>query len=105
MTFNLKHARADGPHPWADRRPVVGALLDAERPDVIGTQEGLAGQLADIMADLGPGYGFIGTGREGGTRGEYTAILYRVERLAPVRDGVFWLSGTPDVVGSNTWGG
>jgi endonuclease/exonuclease/phosphatase family metal-dependent hydrolase len=104
MTFNLRYASVDGPYPWADRRPVVRSLLDAERPDLICTQEGLAGQLDDVMADLGPGYGFIGTGRDGGTRGEFTAVLYRTERLAPVRDGVFWLSGTPDVVGSNTWG-
>ncbi|GAA1038761.1 endonuclease/exonuclease/phosphatase family protein [Virgisporangium ochraceum] len=104
MTFNLLYASVDGPHRWADRRPVVHALLDAERPDLIGTQEGLAAQLDDVRADLGPGYGFVGTGRDGGTDGEFTAVLYRVERLTPVRHGVFWLSDTPDVAASNTWG-
>ena len=105
MTFNLLYASADGPYRWADRRPVVHALLDAERPHLIGTQEGLATQLDDVRADLGAEYGFVGTGRNGGTEGEFTAVLYRVERLTPVRHGVFWLSDTPDVVASNTWGG
>lgn len=104
MTFNLRYASVDGPHAWAGRRPVVRSLLEPERPDLIGTQEGLAGQLDDIRADLGPGYGFVGTGREGDRRGEFTAVLYRVERLAPLRHGVFWLSDSPDVVASNTWG-
>lgn len=104
MTFNLRYAGVDGPHAWVDRRPVVHSLLASERPDLIGTQEGLAGQLDDVRADLGPGYGFVGTGRDGGRLGEFTAIFYRVERLTALEHGVFWLSDTPDVVGSNTWG-
>ena len=69
MTFNLRYASADGPHPWPSRRPVVSSLLGIEQPDLIGTQEGLVGQLDDVRADLGPAYDFLGTGREGGTRG------------------------------------
>lgn len=105
MTFNLRYAGPDGPHAWSERRPLVRALLSHERPDLIGTQEGLADQLDDIGADLGAEYGYVGTGREGGRRGEFTAIFYRVGRLALERHGVYWLSGTPEVVGSNTWGG
>lgn len=104
MTFNLKFASPDGPHSWPERRPVVRALLGRERPDVIGTQEGLAGQLADIVSDLGGAYRYLGSGRDGGANGEHTAILYAVDRLTPVADGVSWLSDTPDVAGSNTWG-
>jgi endonuclease/exonuclease/phosphatase family metal-dependent hydrolase len=104
MSFNLRYASDDGPQPWAHRRPVVHSLLEAERPDLIGTQEGLAAQLDDVRADLGPAYGFVGTGREGGRQGEYSAIFYRAERLAALEHEVFWLSDTPDVVGSNTWG-
>jgi endonuclease/exonuclease/phosphatase family metal-dependent hydrolase len=105
MTFNLRYAHAVGPHPWASRRPVMRALLRVERPDLIGTQEGLAGQLRDIRADLGGSYDYVGTGREGGTRGEFTAIFYQATRLSPRQQGCYWLSDTPEVVGSNTWGG
>ena len=104
MSFNLRYASVDGPYPWAHRRPVVRSLLDAERPDLVGTQEGLAGQLDDVRADLGTAYGFVGTGREGGRQGEFSAIFYRVDRLTALQHEVFWLSDTPDVVGSNTWG-
>ncbi len=105
MTFNLRYASPDGPHSWPARRPVVGALLGSERPDLIGTQEGLADQLDDVRADLGPGYAYVGTGRDGERLGEFTAIFYRIGRLTPLCHGVFWLSDTPEVVGSNTWGG
>jgi endonuclease/exonuclease/phosphatase family metal-dependent hydrolase len=103
MTFNLRYAGPKAPT-WPVRRPVTRALLTTERPDLIGTQEGLAGQLRDIETDLGAGYDFIGVGREGGNRGEHMAIFYRKQRLAPQAAGHFWLSDTPEVAGSNTWG-
>jgi endonuclease/exonuclease/phosphatase family metal-dependent hydrolase len=105
MTFNLRYADATGPNSWTVRRPVMRDLLLAEHPDLIGTQEGLTGQLADIESDLGSQYAFIGTGREGGTLGEYAAIFYDTTRLAPQEHQDFWLSDTPEVPGSNTWGG
>lgn len=105
MTFNLRYADTTSPNSWAVRRPVIRDLLRAEHPDVIGTQEGLTDQLADIQSDLGSQYAFIGTGREGGTLGEYVAIFYDTTRLAPQEHHDFWLSDTPEVPGSNTWGG
>ncbi|MDN0196472.1 endonuclease/exonuclease/phosphatase family protein [Streptomyces sp. S.PNR 29] len=105
MTFNLRFASAAEPNSWAVRRPVMRELLRREEPDVIGTQEGLYQQLRDIRADLGPHYDWIGTGREGGSRDEAVAIFYDTRRLAPVEHDTFWLSDTPRVIGSNTWGG
>ncbi|EEP72330.1 hypothetical protein MCAG_02657 [Micromonospora sp. ATCC 39149] len=105
MTFNLRYASSSRPNSWAQRRPAMRELLTAEQPDLIGTQEGLAGQLANIKQDLGSRYELIGVGREGGTRGEYMAIFYDNTRLQPLEQHHFWLSDTPEVVGSNTWGG
>lgn len=105
MTFNLRYAANTRPNSWAERRPVLRQLLLAEQPDLIGTQEGLAGQLADIVADLGGRYDVIGVGREGGRRGEHMAVFYDTSRLAPLEQRHFWLSDTPEVPGSNTWGG
>jgi endonuclease/exonuclease/phosphatase family metal-dependent hydrolase len=104
MTFNVRYASTAEPNPWTRRRAVVRALLRAERPHLIGTQEGLAGQIRDLGMDLGPRWGFVGLGRDGGARGEFTAIFYDGTRLSPQCHGHFWLSDTPDVVGSNTWG-
>ncbi|MGP4088893.1 endonuclease/exonuclease/phosphatase family protein [Streptomyces sp. KR55] len=105
MSFNLRFASTSEPNSWAVRRPVMRELLRRERPHVIGTQEGLYQQLQDIEADLGPHYDWIGTGRAGGSRDEFMAIFYDTRRLAPVEYDHFWLSDTPDVIGSNTWGG
>ncbi|MFK0119669.1 endonuclease/exonuclease/phosphatase family protein [Streptomyces sp. NPDC090994] len=105
MSFNLRFASTAEPNSWAARRPVTRALLRHERPHVIGTQEGLYQQVRDIEADLGASYDWIGTGRAGGSRDEFMAVYYDTRRLAPLEYDHFWLSDTPDVIGSNTWGG
>ncbi|MFE2066368.1 endonuclease/exonuclease/phosphatase family protein [Streptomyces sp. NPDC059467] len=103
MTYNLRYASTAEPNSWSDRRPVMRELLRRAHPQVIGTQEGLYQQLLDIETDLGPHYDWIGTGREGGSRDESTAIYYDIRRLAPVEHYTFWLSDTPEVIDSNTW--
>ena len=100
MTFNLRYASASSPHSWAERRPVTRRLLRRESPHLIGTQEGLYQQLRDIEQDLGAGYAWIGTGREGGSRGEFVAIFYDTARLVPLEYDHFWLSEAPDTIGS-----
>jgi endonuclease/exonuclease/phosphatase family metal-dependent hydrolase len=105
MTFNLRFASTSEPNSWTARRPVMRRLLRREAPTLMGTQEGLYQQLLDIHADLGPHYDWIGTGREGGSHDESTAIFYDTRRLAPVEHDTYWLSDTPRVIGSNTWGG
>jgi len=72
-------------------------------PDVFGTQEGLYEQLKDITTDL-PEYDWVGLGREGGSRGEFMAVFYRKARFEPLAFDHFWLSDTPEVIGSKTWG-
>lgn len=103
MTFNLRYASATPPHTWAQRLPVVSELLQRSAPDLIGTQEGFYGPLRDIARDR-PEFGWIGLGREGGSRGEFAAVFYRRERLEPLEFDHFWLSDTPEVVGSSSWG-
>ncbi len=105
MSFNLRFASTTEPNSWAARRPVMRELLRRERPHAIGIQEGLYQQVRDIESDLGPHYDWIGTGRAGGSRDEFVAVLYDTRRLAPLEYDHFWLSDTPDVIGSNTWGG
>jgi endonuclease/exonuclease/phosphatase family metal-dependent hydrolase len=102
-TYNLRYAGDLSPNAWPERRPRVKALLDRYQPDVLGTQEGLYQQLREIAADQ-PAYDWIGLGRDGGSRGEFMAIFYRRDRLEPVEYDHFWLSDTPEVVASSTWG-
>lgn len=102
-TYNLRYAGDLPPNAWPQRRPRVRALLDHYRPDVIGTQEGVYSQIKDVAADQ-PAYDWIGIGREGGSRGEFMAIFYRRDRLEPLEFDHRWLSDTPDLIASRTWG-
>jgi endonuclease/exonuclease/phosphatase family metal-dependent hydrolase len=104
MSFNLRVGQDGLPDPWADRRAAVAAILRAERPAVAGTQEGLYGQVRDVAADLPSGYEWIGTGRHGGSHGEFMAVFFDGERLSALEYDTFWLSDTPDTVGSTSWG-
>ncbi|MCX6928814.1 MAG: endonuclease/exonuclease/phosphatase family protein, partial [Verrucomicrobia bacterium] len=51
-----------------------------------------------------PAFEWIGLGRDGGSRGEFMAVFYRKERLQALAFDHFWLSDTPEVIGSKTWG-
>ncbi|MFF1379028.1 endonuclease/exonuclease/phosphatase family protein [Streptomyces sp. NPDC058308] len=104
MSFNLRFASSRPPHPWTERRPVTRELLLRAKPHVIGSQEGLYYQLQDIEADLGADYDWIGTGTGGGSRDEFMAVFYDTRRLAPLEYEHFWLSDTPSLIASNTWG-
>ena len=103
MTYNVRWASPNPPNAWPQRRPIMRELIRDLAPDVMGTQEGLYPQLKDLATDL-PEYDWIGLGREGGSRGEFMAVFYRRARLEPLAYDHFWLSDTPDVINSATWG-
>lgn len=102
-TYNLRFASSQPPNEWAVRRPLMRELLREMAPDLLGTQEGLHDQLRDLAADL-PEYDWTGVGRDGGLKGEFMAVFYRRDRLEPLATNHFWLSDTPEVVASRTWG-
>ena len=68
--------------------------------DVLGVQEAKPSQMSDLRTM--PGFASVGVGRDGGDRGEYSAIFYRTDRLRVLDSGTFWLSETPDTV-SKGW--
>ena len=102
ISFNLRFDNPSDPHPWPTRREGVLELMRTAQ--VIGTQEGLFHQVRDLEEGLGPGWDWIGLGREGGSRGEFMAIFYDRARFQAVAYDHFWLSDTPDVIGSSSWG-
>ena len=105
MSFNIRYGTApDGAHEWLLRRHVTRRAIREFDPHVLGVQEALRSQLDDFAAEF-PDYGEVGVGREDGvTKGEYSAILYDRRRLDVIDQGTFWLSDTPEVPGSATWG-
>jgi len=89
---------------WEHRRDLCAAVIRSRMPDVIGLQEALRLQLRDL-ADRLPEYTIVGhQGDEAGEWSNCTAILYRSDRLQVDRVGTFWLSETPDVPESKSWG-
>jgi len=105
MTFNIRYGAAnDGENSWDKRKDLVFDVLRKHSPDVVGLQEALRSQIDDIRAAL-PEYAEIGVGRDDGkTKGEYSAILYKKDRLKVTESGTFWLSDMPEACGSITWG-
>jgi endonuclease/exonuclease/phosphatase family metal-dependent hydrolase len=105
MTFNIRYGTAnDGENRWTNRREMLFALLRTESPDLIGLQEALRFQVDEILAAV-PGYAAVGVGRDDGkAAGEMSAILFRTSRFDVAASGTFWLSDTPEVPGSKTWG-
>lgn len=104
-TFNIRYGTApDGDNSWPLRRAAVATTLRAAAAAIIGLQECQAHQRADLQAAL-PGYAWFGVGRDDGRDGgEMCAVLIDPQRLAVVDGGHFWLSATPDVAGSRSWG-
>jgi endonuclease/exonuclease/phosphatase family metal-dependent hydrolase len=104
MTFNLRYdTPSDGANAWPHRRDWVAALIRFHAPDALGVQEALVHMLTDLDARL-PDFARIGVGRaDGRTSGEFSAILYRRDRLELLDSGTFWLSPTPEVAGSKGW--
>lgn len=104
MSFNLRlDVASDGPNAWPHRRDWVASLIRFHAPDALGVQEALAHMLTDLDARL-PGFARVGVGRSDGREGgEFSAILYRTDRLEMLENGTFWLSPTPEVPGSKGW--
>jgi endonuclease/exonuclease/phosphatase family metal-dependent hydrolase len=104
MTFNIRYDNPeDAEHNWQHRKVAAAELILSRDADLIGTQEVLKNQLDDLLLHL-PGYVHIGVGRSDGIdEGEFSAILIKKERFEIIESGTFWLSETPDVVGSVGW--
>lgn len=103
MTFNVRYGTAnDGPNHWDKRRDILVDAIKSCDPDILGTQECLEIQ-AEYIAQQLPGYRWFGVGREISCGGEHMAVFYKHDVLAPIESGNFWLSETPDVVGSISW--
>lgn len=113
ITLNLRYGTAeDGPNHWQNRREILLECLRRYPFDLLGTQEGLRFQLEAIREGI-THLDYIGLGRYEGVEtdreherfgGEHCAVFYDTRRWSVGRQGTFWLSDTPEVPGSMTWG-
>ncbi len=100
MSFNIRlDLASDGPNAWPYRRDMVADVIRHEGPALLGMQEVLPNQKADLEAAL-PDYTFVGVARDdGAAKGEYSLLAIRRDRFDLLESGTFWLSPTPIVPG------
>uniref|UniRef100_M4B5D5 Endonuclease/exonuclease/phosphatase domain-containing protein n=1 Tax=Hyaloperonospora arabidopsidis (strain Emoy2) TaxID=559515 RepID=M4B5D5_HYAAE len=98
MTFNLRFAgTGDGLNGWQYRKEHVADIINRYHPAVMGTQEGLKTQLAELEHP----YERFGVERE--QNGEFEQLFYDTEVLERLDSGDFWLSEEPDTPGTKGW--
>lgn len=104
MSFNVRTPADREPgRRWEDRRDAMVSTIQQAHPAVIGTQE-LVKEQADYLAAHLPGYRWFGEGRRGGDADEHMGVFYDSRLVSLEQSGNFWLSDTPAVAGSISWG-
>lgn len=106
MTLNLRYDNPrDSLNAWPNRAAMVCRYLKEEKPDLLGMQEVLTNQFELLDSVLQEEYVAAGVGRsDGAKQGEMNPVFYRKEKFDMVRTITFWLSESPDVPGSISWG-
>ena len=103
MSFNIRNGKAkDGENRWELRKNLACEVIRDFAPDVLGIQEAYDFQLDELKTQL-PQYGQVGLGRDPGSKGEHSSILYRKDKFKVEESETFWLSDTPSKP-SRTWG-
>ncbi|WP_234734261.1 endonuclease/exonuclease/phosphatase family protein [Tellurirhabdus bombi] len=104
MSFNIRfNTTEDGLNAWPNRKEIAAKTVADYGVDIAGVQEALAGQIADLQDQL-PNYSWIGVGREDGkAKGEFAPIFFKKSKFEIEKQGTFWLSETPEEVGSKGW--
>lgn len=97
ISYNIRNSAAnDGTNSWAYRYPATGEMFRDQRPDILGVQEALHGQVFFFEENF-KDYKRFGGGRDDGKKkGEYTAIFWNRKTVSFVDGGMFWLSETPE---------
>ena len=100
ITYNIRmNTPADGVNAWPLRKNKVAALLKFHQADIFNVQEALPEQMDDRASSF-PGFSHVGVGRDDGIRkGEHMAIFFNKARFEKLKDGMFWLSESPDKPG------
>jgi len=106
MSYNIRFdCPSDGPFRWVHRSHMVSSMVLFHKADIVGMQEVLLHQLQDLDTMFKNNYKWVGAGREDGAMGgEFVPIFYKASKLELLDSGSFWLSETPTVPGSRSWG-
>jgi endonuclease/exonuclease/phosphatase family metal-dependent hydrolase len=104
LSFNIRYDfENDGANRWQNRVDMVAHVIDESLASVICLQEDKKHQVDDLKSRLDR-FQFVGRGRNATGSGERCSILFDTRKFKLKESGDFWLSDTPEVPGSNTWG-
>ncbi len=95
MSFNLRCSDVNGVK-MKDRCNLAVKFLLQAQADTVGVQEATP-EWMKVLSEGLPEYGYVGVGRDGGDKGEYSAVFYLKEKYTVRDSGTFWLSETPEV--------
>ena len=105
-TYNIRFSTGDKgtSNEWLVRRESLVALVRSMSLDVFGMQEVCPDQ-AEYLRKALPEFEFVGDHRGVDRKtDEASPVFYRIERFEAVDSGTFWLSETPEVPASKSWG-
>ncbi len=105
-TYNIRLVTGehDPRNNWENRRGDLVALMRKLDLDVFGMQEVCPEQAAYFREQLGD-WEFVGDHRNADrVSGEASPVFYRRSRFEALNKGTFWLSETPEVPASKSWG-
>ncbi|MEM7476026.1 MAG: endonuclease/exonuclease/phosphatase family protein [Planctomycetota bacterium] len=102
MSYNIRYLNnRDGEDVWGNRKEKVYETI--HQADLVGLQEVVWKQLDGIRENC-PDFEWYAVARDDGKqKGESTPIGWRKNAFELLEKGTFWLSPTPDNVGSKGW--
>lgn len=107
MSFNIRYGTApDGHQHWERRRALVIDRIRAFQPHLLGLQECRDDAQAEFIKQSLPEFQLIGV-RRGGAGDpalEMAPVLYRRADFEELAHGYLWLSETPAIPASQSWG-
>ena len=93
MTYNIYTGDVS-----VQRVELVTEMILRYFPDVFGVQEANTTWMGKLNENFSEYYGSVGNGRDGGSKGEHSAIFYSKERFELLESGTKWLTDTPDEI-------
>lgn len=100
---NLRYDEPKDAFPWHQRKHILAQLLKERQPDVLATQEGFKPQLYELYELIKSDYHLADQHRSYGDRRMYPALFVRNSwKIQHATDR--WLSQTPTLMGSTSFG-
>lgn len=93
----------DGTHDWAGRRQILSNFLNSINFDLLGTQEGLRPQIEDLLSLVG-NLNLSDKHRDWIIDRMYPSIFFNPHKLTVIDSGDIWLSETPHIPASKSFG-